>query len=50
MRNSSLTMPATVAKEPIRINNGITARVKEFVVLKGIAASCAVAASMPTVR
>ncbi len=50
VRNSSVTMPATVAKEPIRMNSGITARVKELVVLKGIAASCAAAASGPTVR
>jgi hypothetical protein len=43
-------MPATVAKDPIRMKSGITARLKLLVVLKGIAAIWAAAASGPTVR
>ena len=48
-RKSSLTIPACVANEPIRMKSGMTASVKEFVVLKGMVPSCAAAASGPTV-
>ena len=44
-------MPATVAKEPIRMKSGITASVKELVVPNGSVAICASAALPgPTVR
>jgi hypothetical protein len=41
---------ATVAKEPIRMKSGITASANELVVVNGIVAICASAASGPTVR
>ena len=50
VRNRSVVIAATVAKDPIRMNRGITAKANELVVPKGIAASCAKAASGPTVR
>src|SRR3954468_434188 len=49
VRKHSVTMPAAVANEPIRMNSGITARLKLLVVLNGTAANCAPAASGPTV-
>ena len=49
VRKHSLTMPAAVANEPIRMKSGMTARLKLLVVLNGTAANCAPAASGPTV-
>src|SRR3954451_17355054 len=49
VRKHSVTMPAAVANEPIRMKSGITARLKLLVVLNGTAANCAPAASGPTV-
>ena len=46
----SVVKPACVANDPIRINNGITAKVNEFVVLNGIVAKCAQAASGPIAK
>ena len=49
-RKRSVVMAATVAKEPIRMKSGITASAKELVVVNGMVAICASAASGPTVR